>query len=186
MENNFKFKKEISLLERELKYKGTILSVYKDKVQIGDNIAYWDHIEHKGASAILPILPNGNIILVRQYRLSVDKWTLEIPAGKFEESDTDPKVCAIRELEEETGYKSDNVIFLCTNFTAVAYCTEKIYIYLARDLKKGIMHNDKDEETIVEEWTIDDIEKEIYDGKIEDAKTISAIMLYINKYKTLN
>lgn len=176
------FKKKIKLINRELKYKGSIMNVYDDTVDVNGHITHWDYMGKCDAAAIVPVLPNGNIVMVRQYRLAVDKWTLELPAGKLDVEGEDFLVCAKRELEEETAYKSDNLEFLCDTYTAAAFCDEVVRIFVAKDLKKGMQHYDEDEETIVEEWSIEDLKKEIFEGRLKDAKTVSGIMAYITKY----
>ena len=176
------FKKKIKLVNRELKYKGSIMDIYDDTVDVAGHITHWDYMGKCDAAAIVPVLPNGNIVMVRQYRLAVDKWTIEIPAGKLDVEGEDFLKCAVRELEEEAGYKSDNVEFLCDTYTAAAFCSEVVKIFLARDLKKGIQHFDQDEETIVEEWTLENLKKEIFAGNIKDAKTIAGVLAYESKY----
>ena len=175
------FKKKIKLISRDLKYKGTIMNIYDDTVDVNGHITHWDYMGKCDAAAVLPVLPNGNILMVRQYRLAVDKFTLEIPAGKLDVEGEDFLVCAKRELEEEAGYKSDNIEFLCDIYTAAAFCSEVVRIFVAKDLVKGTQHFDEDEEVAVEEWTIEDLKKEIYNGNIKDAKTISGLMAYIAK-----
>lgn len=97
----------IKRIKRELAYKGSILEFYKDTMVTPDGkVTYWDHIEHKGAAAVVPVLDDGRIVLVRQYRNSPDEETLEIPAGGLE-ADEPTELAAIRELEEETGYKAE-------------------------------------------------------------------------------
>ena len=90
-------------------------------------------------------LPNGNIIMVRQYRYPIGKVTLEIPAGKLDSVDEDPLVCAKRELSEETGYSAEKYTFLHKLATTVGFSNEWIYIYLADGLTKGKQHTDDDE-----------------------------------------
>lgn len=176
-----KFKKSIKLISRDLKYKGSIMSIYDDTVDVNGHITHWDYMGKVDAAAIVPVLPNGKIVMVRQYRLAVDKWTLEIPAGKLDKENEDFKVCAIRELEEEAGYKCDNIDFLCEIYTAAAFCSEIVRIFLATGLKSGVQHFDQDEETIVEEWDINDLKKEILAGNIKDGKTVAGIMAYMAK-----
>lgn len=176
------FKKKIKLISRDLKYKGSLMSVYDDTVNVNGHIVHWDYMDKCDAAAVLPVLPNGNIVMVRQYRLAVDKFTIELPAGKLDEGE-DYYTCAKRELEEETGYRSDDIEYLCETYTAAAFCSEIVKIYLAKNLKKGTMHFDRDEEVLVEEWTINDLKDEIYKGNIKDGKTISGLMTYISKMK---
>lgn len=174
---------EIKRLNRELVYKGHIIDMYKDTVKIPNgNIAEWDFIGHKGAAAVLPVLKNGNVLMVRQYRNALDRYTLEIPAGGLESPDEPMIDCAARELEEETGYKSDNLEILLSLHTTVAFCNEKIEVFLARDLVKTSQHLDEDEYIDVEEHSIEELLEAVYSGKIEDSKTVSAILAYYSKY----
>lgn len=174
---------EIKRLNRELVYKGHIIDMYKDTVKIPNgNIVEWDFIGHKGAAAVLPVLKNGNILMVRQYRNALDRYTLEIPAGGLENPGEPMIDCAARELEEETGYKSDNLEILLSLHTTVAFCNEKIEVFLARNLVKTSQHLDEDEYIDVEEHSIEELLEAVYSGKIEDSKTVSAILAYYSKY----
>ena len=145
------------------------------------NTAEWDYVEHrKGAAAVLPVLDNGNILMVKQYRSAVDCISLEIPAGS-RDSVTEPTIeCASRELEEETGYRSENLSFLLSLRTTVAFCDEFIDVYLARDLVKSTQHLDEGEAIDVEAHDVDELCEMIYAGKIQDSKTVSAILAYKN------
>ena len=178
MEN---FKKKIELVKRELKHQGSIMTMYDDVVNVDGNTAHWDYIEKCNAAAIVPVLPNGNIIMVKQFRLAVNEWTLEIPAGKLDSFDEDFLVCAKRELEEETGYKSNDIEFLCDTYTAASFCSEIVRIFVAKNLQKGKQHFDRDEELVAEEWTASDLKKEIFNGNIKDGKTIAGLMSYFTK-----
>ena len=110
-----------------------------------------DHIEHKGAAAVVAVRDDGRIIMVRQFRNSPDKETLEIPAGGINKGEP-VKTAAIRELEEETGYKADpdNVRKLISIITAVAFCNEKVDIYVADKLTKSVQQLDEEEYINVE------------------------------------
>ena len=92
----------------------------------------------------------------------------------------DTKVCAARELEEETGYRSENLSFLLSLRTTVAFCDEFIDVYLARDLVKSEQHLDEGEAIDVETHDVDELCEMIYAGKIQDSKTVSAILAYKN------
>ena len=88
----------VKRLERNLKYKGNILDVYEDVVEVNGHKAHWDFIHHDGAAAVVPVTDEGKILMVRQYRNALDRYTLEIPAGKLDSPD-EPKIqCAYREL----------------------------------------------------------------------------------------
>ena len=99
-------------LYRQLKYQGAILKIYEDTVLANGHEAHWDFIHHDGAAAVLPVTAEGKILMVRQYRNALDRYTLEIPAGKLDDP-KEPKIeCAYRELEEETGFRTENMEYL--------------------------------------------------------------------------
>ena len=174
--------KPVRLIERKLAYKGAVLDVYDDYVDVGGHRAHWDFLHHVGAAAVLPVMEDGRILLVRQFRHALNRYTLELPAGKRDSEDEDFIICARRELEEETGYRSDDLEFLLYVNTTVAFLDEKIGIYLARNLKPGHMHWDEDEEIGVELWELRDLQQLIYEGRMTDGKTVAAIMTYAAKY----
>lgn len=167
---------------RELKYQGTILKIYEDQVIANGHECKWDFIHHDGAAAVIPVTADGKILMVRQYRNALDRLTLEIPAGKLDEPGEPTLACAARELEEETGFRSENIEFLLSLNTTVAFCDEHIDIYLARDLVPSHQHLDEDEVIQVESWELKDLEDLIYAGKLTDSKTIAAILAYARKY----
>lgn len=170
-------------LGRDLVYKGSIIDFYKDTVKVPNgNIVKWDYIGHKGAAAVVPVTDDGKILMVRQYRNAIDRYSLEIPAGGLNSVD-EPKIeAARRELEEETGYKSDNLELLICTVPAIAYSSEVIEIYVARDLKPSKQNLDEDEFIDVKAYDVDELCQMIYDCTIQDSKTIAAIMAYKNKY----
>ena len=174
---------EFKRLNRELVYKGSIIDFYKDTVQVPDgNVVKWDFIKHQGAAAVLPVREDGKILMVHQYRNALDRYTLEIPAGGLNGADEPTKEAAARELSEETGYTAGKMEWLITVRTTVAFCNEKIDIYLATDLTPGLQHLDEDERICVEAYTVEELCEKILSGEIEDSKTISAIMSYRVKY----
>ena len=173
----------IKRINRELKYSGTMIEIYSDTIIVPNgNVVHWDFVKHNGAAAVVPITDDGKVVMVRQFRNALDRETLEIPAGGLDSLDEPTLDAAARELEEETGYKSNDLVFLITVATTVAFCNEKIDIYLARNLIQSKQHLDEDEFVEVEEYTVDELVDMIYAGKINDAKTIAAILAYKNKY----
>ena len=133
---------------------------------------------------MIPVTEEGKILMVRQYRNALDRFTLEIPAGKLDSPDEPTLDCAARELEEETGYRAESMEFLISVNTTIAFCDEHIDIYLARDLKPSHQHLDEDEVIQVEEWELKDLKEMIFSGKITDAKTMAAILAYARKYRS--
>ena len=181
--DNGGFMEPLKRLSRELVYKGAIIDIYRDKVQAPDgNVQDYDFIGHKGAAAVMPVNDDGKILMVRQYRNALDRFTIEIPAGGLNGKDEPGIVCAARELEEETGYKSEDLELLISVNTTIAFCNEKIEIYIARNLKKTSQHLDECEFVEVEEYSIEELVEMVYKGQILDAKTVSAILAYYNKY----
>ena len=172
---------EFKRISRDLVAKGAIIDYYQDTMQIPNgNIAKWDLIDHKGAAAVVAVREDGKLLMVRQYRNAIGRMTLEIPAGSRDSVTEDTKVCAARELEEETGYRSDDLTRLLSLKTTVAFCDEFIDVYLARNLKPGHQHLDEGEFLDVEAHDIDELCQMIYDGKLQDAKTVSALLAYKN------
>jgi len=173
----------VNRINRELKYSGKIIEIYSDTISVPNgNIVHWDFVKHKGAAAVVPITEDGKVVMVRQYRNALDRETLEIPAGGLNSQEEPTIEAAARELEEETGYRSNDLELLITVATTVAFCNEKIDIYLARNLIQSKQNLDEDEYVEVEEYTVDELTDMIYAGKINDSKTIAAILAYKNKY----
>ncbi|MBR3307059.1 MAG: NUDIX hydrolase [Lachnospiraceae bacterium] len=165
-------------LERREVAKGSILTYYRDKVLIPNgNVREWDFIGHNGAAAVLPVTEDGRLVLVRQYRNAFDRFMLEIPAGGLE-PDEPTKEAAARELKEETGFEAEEISFLMAFYPTVAYSGEKIDIYLAKGLKAGGRELDADEYINVELWDLKELLDMIYAGKLNDGKTVAAVLAY--------
>lgn len=170
-------------LKRELVQKGSIINYYRDTVQVPNgNIVEWDFIGHNGAAAVVPVTEDGRILMVRQYRNALDRMTLEIPAGGLNGKDEPTKTAAARELEEETGYRSEELTFLISLNTTVAFCNEKIDVYVARNLVPSSQHLDEDEFIDVVPMDVEELTEMIYAGKLMDSKTVAAILAYRSRY----
>lgn len=174
---------EYKRLDRQLVAKGVIIDYYQDTMQIPNgNIAKWDLIDHKGAAAVVAVRGDGKILMVKQYRNALERETLEIPAGGLNGREEPTDKAASRELEEETGYICSELELLNSIYTTVAFCNEKIDIYLATDLQPGKQHLDEDEFIDVYAYDLEELKQMIFDGKIQDAKTICGILTYAAKY----
>ncbi len=176
---------EFIRIKRELAYQGSIVEVYRDYVEVNGHQAAWDffHIPHGGGAAVIPVTKEGKILMVRQYRNAIDRYTLEIPAGAFDAQNESGKDCVARELEEETGYRAGKVEWLINICSMVAFCNEKVEIYVATDLIPSKQHLDEQESIELEEYTIEELKEKIFAGEIEDSKTVSALMAYAVKYQ---
>lgn len=176
-------KEHIERIDRKLVYKGSILDVYQDHMKAPNGKEeMWDFVSHRmGAACVLPVLEDGRLLLVRQYRPALNRETLEVPAGCRYSVTEDTKLCAKRELEEETGYYSDHIEKLLSLKSTVAFCDEMIDVYLATDLKPTKQHLDDMENIDIEIYELHVLEEMIYSGQIQDGKTVAAIMAYANK-----
>lgn len=170
---------KFKIIQKKLEHHGHILDFYTYDLQVPNgNIAHWDILEHKGAAAIIPITEEGKIILVRQYRGAIDDLLLEIPAGGRDSREEDYVDCALRELEEEIGYRTNQIHHLFDYHSAAAYTSEKIAIYYTEQLIPSEQKLDEDEFVQLEYYTLDEIVQMIADGEITDGKTIAGIMAY--------
>ncbi len=174
---------KVKRIDRKLEFQGTILDFYTDYMQMPDGrVVKWDFISHrKGAAAVVPVMDDGRILMVHQYRNALERMTIEIPAGARNDTSEDTKICAARELEEETGYRCGNIEFLISIRPTVAYDNEFIDVYVATDLKPGKRHLDQDEFIELEPVGLQELCDRIYAGEIQDGKTVAAIMAYKNK-----
>lgn len=172
----------IKRVKRELVYQGSVLNMYCDHMEINGHEAKYDYLHHNGAAAVIPVTGEGKILMVRQYRNALDRYTLEIPAGALDRADEPGISCAARELEEETGFSSENLEWLINIRTYVAFCNEKVEIFVAKDLRPSKQNLDDDEAIDVEEYTMEELKEKIFKGEIEDSKTIAALMAYAEKY----
>ena len=159
-------------------FDGVLLHVKRDTVKLPNgNEATREWIKHPGASSVIPLLPDGRIILVRQYRYPIDEVTLEVPAGKLDAPDEDPLVCAERELSEETGYTADKITKLTTIATTVGFSNEKIHLSIAEGLMPGKQHTDDDEFVNAAKVPLEEAVAMATDGRIVDAKSIVSILM---------
>ncbi|MCD6413744.1 MAG: NUDIX hydrolase [Elusimicrobia bacterium] len=158
--------------------RGNAVEFAIDKVKLPNgNFAEREYMKHPGAAVAVPVLPGDKIILVRQFRYPAGRFMLELPAGKIAKGET-PLNCIKRELEEETGYKSGKFALLMRFYPTGAFSTEEIFVYAAGKLKETKMAPDEDE--FIERIFInfDTALKMVLSGKIIDAKSIIAILLW--------
>jgi ADP-ribose pyrophosphatase len=166
-----------TLLKRVPVFDGKMIKLRVDHVQLPNGKqATREVVEHPGAVAIIPVLPNHRIILVKQYRHPVEQITWEIPAGKLEGKE-EPDICAERELEEETGYKAGELIKLTAFYTAPGFTDEIIHLYVARRLEQTAQNTDADE--FIDVMVISHAEAlaMVQRGEIKDAKSIIGILM---------
>ena len=181
-------KTKIRRLDRKLAYAGTILDMYTDTMQVADgHTAQWDMLHYKpvGGACIVAPLADGRIVLTRQYRPAVERITLELPAGQRDRlpdgSLEDASETARRELLEETGYTCESARPLLSLQSAVAYCDETTYVFLAEGvLDTGQQHLDASEDIEVVLMQPAVLQEMIYAGQIRDVKTLTGLLAYFN------
>jgi ADP-ribose pyrophosphatase len=169
---------EEKTLSSQTIYEGKIISLRLEEVELPDgNRAKRELVQHPGAVALIPITNEGKIILVKQYRKSLNRTLIEIPAGRIEVGE-DPKITALRELEEETGYGAREVTYIQSFATSPGFANEIIHLYLAENLYEIENPAAGDEDEFIEllEATIDEAEEMVATGDIYDAKTAFAVI----------
>ncbi len=165
------------ILSSQQIFKGKILTVKLDHVLLENgHRSTREVVFHPGAVAVLPVLDDGSLILVKQFRYPIGMELLEVPAGKLDEGES-PEQCAKRELEEETGYKAEKIEFLGCIFTTPGFSNERIYLYTAENLIKTQQKLDHDEILKVEILKASEVVAMALKGEIIDAKTLALIFL---------
>ncbi|EGQ4451427.1 TPA: NUDIX hydrolase [Staphylococcus pseudintermedius] len=177
---------EEKTISKESIYKGKIIEVEKHKVSLPNNkTAYREVVKHNGAVAICALTPDQQVILVKQYRKALEQELLEIPAGKLEPGE-DRESAAMRELEEETGYKAKKLTLIGEVYGTPGFSNEKISVYFADNLVEGKVNLDEDEFVEKVLYSLDDVKKAVEARTIEDAKTFIAfqhLLLHCNHSK---
>ncbi len=163
-------------------FDGKLLKVRVDTVRLPDGSERKrEVVEHPGAVGILPVLPDGRFILVRQYRYAVGREMLEIPAGT-REPDEGPEECAQRELREETGYVASELKEMTRFFVSPGWATEELIIYIATDVVPGPPAPADDEFLEIVQVRPEDVVHLIRDGDIADSKSIVALLGFLGVF----
>ncbi|MCX5787657.1 MAG: NUDIX hydrolase [Elusimicrobia bacterium] len=156
-------------------YRGSV-NFRVDRVRLPNGrTAIREFTDHPGAVAVVPLLPGGRVVLVRQFRYPVGVVTYEIPAGKLHRGE-DRLLCVRRELKEETGFTARSVKPLLQFWPTPAFANELIHIYLARGLKPGAMNPDEDEFVAPAVLPLARALGWVYSGRIRDSKTVIALL----------
>ena len=165
-------------ISRKTVFEGRILSVDVLGVELEDGrISEREIIQHGVAVAIIPRLPDGRFVFIRQFRKAMERVCFEVVAGNCDPGE-EPAVSAARELQEETGYIAGSLELLSSIFPSVGYCTERIDIYFAEVTEQGATSFDEDENIEGVILTEHELDEMIRTNQIGDAKTLAAWMLY--------
>ena len=172
---------EEKTLNTQTVYSGKVIKVIKDDVEVADgHKSFREVVIHSGGVVIAALKDSQTILLVKQYRYPLKQVNIELPAGKLEK-DEDPNEACKRELEEETGYRAKSWKSLGYINTTPGICTEKLYLYLAKDLEYVGEHPDEGEILKCYEYKLSDVFEMINNGEINDAKTICALTRAFSK-----
>lgn len=162
----------MKIISREVLYQGRLRGI-RELVENKRGVRYThETIEHPGAVVVLPLAAQGEVVMVSQYRRSIDSVVLELPAGTLEEGEP-PLECAQREIQEEIGFAAREVVSLGTIFPAPGFCNELQHLFVARDLFPQSAQPDEDEEISVVTLSVAQFEQRVASGEINDAKTIA-------------
>ncbi|GAC1396832.1 MAG: NUDIX hydrolase [Chloroflexota bacterium] len=162
-------------IECEVAFSGKLIDVRKDKVRLPNGrTTVREIVVHPESVAILPVLEDGRIVLVRQYRKSAERILLETPAGGIDEGES-PEEAAVREMKEETGYEVGSLQHLYSFFTSPGFVTEYMHLYRATDLKPGDATEENDQIEIVC-LSLDDALDHARRGEVGDAKSVLALL----------
>ncbi|MBB6674221.1 NUDIX domain-containing protein [Cohnella nanjingensis] len=158
-------------------FEGRMIALQVDTVRLPNGeTATREIVRHPGAVAVLALV-GGKMLVVEQFRKALERVQVEIPAGKLDPGEA-PEQAAVRELEEETGYRARSIRHLQTFSTSPGFAEELIHLYFADDLEKGEVHLDEEEFLTCEAITPEQADAYIREGRIYDAKTLLAVHLW--------
>ena len=163
-------------LETREIFAGRTVRLNVEKVRLpNDKVTDLEIVRHSGAAAVVPVTDDGHVFLVRQYRHATGGYLLEIPAGKLDPGE-EPEACALRETEEEIGYRPGKLQTLGWIWTTPGFTDEKIWLYLATDLQPARQELGADEVLSIERVTLADAVEKAARGEIHDSKSVCALL----------
>ena len=166
---------EEKTIDSNVVYSGKVITVLKDNVEVSDgHKSFREVVVHSGGVVIAAMKDENTILLVKQYRYPLKKVNIELPAGKLEIGENPDEACK-RELEEETGYRAKYWKSLGYINTTPGICTEKLYLYLAKDIEFVGEHPDEGEIIKCCEYKLSEVFNMIQTGEINDANTICTL-----------
>lgn len=165
------------LLKQEFLHRGRVFDVSHDVIELPSGLQIEiDVVHHNGGAAVLPLLDNGDVFLIQQYRHPAQQILTEIPAGRLEPGE-DPQLAALRELEEETGWCAGKIELVTRFYALPGYSSEVLYCFVATELSPGKAHFDEDEEIHLIQLPLEEALRMIERGEIQDAKTMMTLLL---------
>ncbi len=168
-------------VESRVEFQGRIVKLRVDKVRLPDGrITTREIAEHGASVCVVPVDPQGNVLLVRQYRKPVEDQLLEVPAGGVEAGES-PEQAAVRELQEEVGFTAKKIQLLSSFWISPGWCTEYMYAYLATELEPATLPADFDENIAVVPVSLGEVEGLLQSGEIKDLKTIASLLMALKQ-----
>jgi ADP-ribose pyrophosphatase len=175
MENNLRE----TQLDTQRVYEGKIVKLDVDRVRLPDGReARREVVRHAAAVVVIPVLADGRVVMIRQFRYAVGQIVWEFPAGTLDHAAEGPEACAHRELEEETGYRAGRMVRLGDFFTTPGFTDELMYAFVAHDLQPAAQNLDSDEFIEVVPMSWEEAWAKVAANEIHDAKTLAALCLY--------
>src|SRR5215470_8508182 len=166
------------ILKSEVVFEGKSFGVRRDELIEPTGVRTMrEVVTHPGSVVVLPVLPDGKIVLVRQYRHATGQYLWELVAGRMEKGES-PKKGAARELIEETGFRAKKLTVFLDFFPTPGFLQERMYLLLAEDLTPGQARPEEDEKLAVGTYSKKQLEKMIRSGKMKDAKSIAGLLFY--------
>jgi len=171
--------KKPQVLSSEIVYQGKVFGIRRDEVIEPTGVRTTrEMITHPGSVVVLPVLPDGRILLIQQYRYAARQFLWELVAGRMDEGET-PIEGAARELKEETGYHAKRLKIFLEFFPTPGFLEEKMYLLLAEGLTPGKAEPEEDEKIMARAYTRKQLEEMLRKGKLRDAKTIAGVLYYL-------
>jgi ADP-ribose pyrophosphatase len=167
------------ILKSEMVYQGKVFGVRRDEVVEPNGVrAVREVITHPGSVVVLPVLEDGQVVMIRQYRHAARQYLWELVAGRMEAGEK-PKKAAARELLEETGYRAARYEVFLDVFPSPGFLEERMFILLATGLTAGEAQPEEDERIEVRAYKLSELKEMIHKGKLRDAKSIAGILYYL-------
>jgi len=167
------------ILSSEMIYQGRVFGLRRDEVVEPSGVrATREVVTHPGSVVVLPVLPNGRIVMIRQYRHATRQYLWELVAGRKEPEET-PKEGAARELLEETGYRAKRFKVFLDVFPTPGFLEERMYLLLAEGLTAGEAEPEEDEKIEVRAYRVNELKQMIKSGQLRDAKSVAGILYYL-------
>jgi ADP-ribose pyrophosphatase len=168
------------VLQSKMIYDGPIFGVRRDEVVEPSGVhATREVITHSGSVVVLPILKDGRILLIRQYRYATRQYLWELVAGRIDRGES-VKAAAARELREETGFRAKKLSLFLDLFPTPGFLEERMYLLLAQGLTEGPAQPEEDEKIISRAYKVNELKQMMQRGELRDAKTIAGILYYLD------